>query len=98
MAAFAVSYSPTMLFTSEMLENTSVNADAAGKSQVKSRANHDTRTTSRRTTQSEVTIVPKPKRAKFEPRRREQVANVRKKGACMRCRIKKLPVGADVFF
>ena len=34
-----------------------------------------------------------PKRARFEPKRREQVADIRKKGACMRCRLKKLSVG-----
>ena len=37
-------------------------------------------------------VEPKPKRAKFEPERRMEVANIRKRGACLRCRIMKLPV------
>lgn len=36
---------------------------------------------------------PKPKRKKFEdPNRRAEVAQVRKEGACMRCRLNKIPV------
>ncbi len=34
------------------------------------------------------------KRAKFDERSRQKVANVRKKGACMRCRTLKIPVSA----
>ena len=34
----------------------------------------------------------KRKRAKFDPKGRRKVAAVRKKGACMRCRILKIPV------
>jgi len=32
------------------------------------------------------------KRRRFEPKRREEVANVRKKGACMLCRVRKVTV------
>ena len=35
----------------------------------------------------------KRKRAKFDTEARKKVANVRKTGACLRCRILKLPVG-----
>jgi hypothetical protein len=34
------------------------------------------------------------KRARFNPERRLQVQGVRKRGACMRCRLLKIPVSA----
>ena len=37
-------------------------------------------------------VEPKPKRAKFELERRMEVAHIRKRGACFRCRIMKLAV------
>ena len=37
-------------------------------------------------------VEPKPKRGKFEPERRMEVAHIRKRGACLRCRIMKLAV------
>ena len=39
----------------------------------------------------------KRKRAKFDTEARKKVANVRKTGACLRCRILKLPVGTLIF-
>lgn len=96
MAATDQSCSPATLYTSEELDSTS--PEAAGETRNKPKAGHNARTTNRRTVPSAVTTVPKLERAKFEPKRRQQVANVRKKGACMRCRIKKLPVGAGVCF
>lgn len=80
MANIDESCSPAMLFTSEELDITLPVTDAAAKSRDKRKVGHDVLTTSRRITPSAVTIVPKPKRAKFEPWRRQQVANVRKKG------------------
>ena len=94
-AALDVSCSSVVVISSEKLDNMSVGKVGAGESWNKSKSNHYDRTNIRRTAESAVT-VPRAKRAKFEPRRRQQVANVRKKGACMRCRIKKLPVGAGV--
>jgi hypothetical protein len=38
------------------------------------------------------TATPKSKRAKFEPKRKNEVANVRKVGACFRCRQLKISV------
>ena len=38
------------------------------------------------------------KRARFDQRGREKVALVRKKGACMRCRILKIPVSTCISF
>jgi len=35
-------------------------------------------------------------RAKFNPKRRQEVENVRKRGACLRCRLLKIPVGAII--
>ena len=35
---------------------------------------------------------PKPKRVKFEPERRIEVARIRKRGACLRCRVLKIAV------
>ena len=98
MAATDDLYSPTTSCISRALDNTSADTDAVGKSPNKRKTSHNARTTSPSTAQSAVTIVPKPKRAKFELKRRKQVANVRKKGACMRCRKKKVSVGAGVCF
>ncbi len=98
MAAIGESRSPTILATLEEMGNTTLDADAVGEPQYRSRGNHNTRPPGRPIAESAVAVFPKPKRAKFEPRRRQQVANVRKKGACMRCRIKKLPVGAGAYF
>lgn len=90
MAAIDESCSTVTLYTSKELDNTASDTDAAGISQNKRKADHNVPTTSRCTAPSAPAIIPKPKRAKFDPRRRQEVANVRKKGACMRCRIKKL--------
>ena len=92
------SCSSATLYTSDELDNTSSNTDATEDSRNKRKDSHNTRISSRRTAPSAVTIVPKPKRARFEAKRRQQVANVRKKGACLRCRIKKLPVRPVVWF
>lgn len=98
MASTDASCSPATLSTFEELDNVWSNTAAAGQPQYKRKGSHNALITSRSTAPSAVTVVPKPKRARFEPRRRQQVANVRKKGACMRCRIKKRPVGADACF
>ena len=92
MAATDESCSSTTLYMSKELDKTS--PEAAANSCNKPKAGHNDRAT----VPSAVNTVPKLKRAKFEPKRRQQVANVRKKGACMRCRIKKLPVSAGVCF
>ena len=98
MAATDESRSPAMLYVSKELDNTSSNTLAGATSRNKRKAVNNTRTITSRTVPSVVTIVPKPKRAKFEPKRRQEVANVRKKGACMKCRIKKLRVSEGVCF
>ena len=98
MAATDELCSPTTSCISEELDNTSPDTDAVGKPPNKRKTSHNPRTTSLSTARSAVTIVPKPKRAKFELKRRKQVANVRKQGACMRCRKKKLSVCAGVCF
>ncbi|CAD6577888.1 MAG: hypothetical protein ASARMPRED_008441 [Alectoria sarmentosa] len=90
MAATDESRSPAMLYVSKELDNTSSASLAAATSRNRRKAVDNARRISCRTVPSVTSIVPKPKRAKFEPRRRQEVANVRKKGACMRCRIKKL--------
>ena len=41
-------------------------------------------------------VEPKRKRAKFEPERRIQVAHIRKRGACLRCRLMKIAVSFDL--
>lgn len=79
MAATDESCSPAVLYTSEELGNTSPNTFAAGISQNKLKAGHINRTVSSRTVPSVMARVPKPKRAKLEPKRGEQVANIRKK-------------------
>ena len=92
MAATDESCSPATLYTSMELDETS--PEAAPKPCNKPKAGHN----ARKTVPSAVNTVPKLKRAKFEPKRRQQVANVRKRGACMRCRIKKLIVSESVCF
>lgn len=39
---------------------------------------------------------PKPKRVRFQPERRKEVADVREKGACLRCRYLKIPVSCII--
>ncbi len=98
MAATDESCSPATSCTSEELDNTSPVTDAVGKSPEKRKTGRNARIISHSTARSTVTIDSKHKRAKFEPKRRQQVAHVRKKGACLRSRIKKLSVGAGVCF
>ena len=47
------------------------------------------------TLHTKIDEIPKSKRRKFEPKRRTEVAKVRKCGACMRCKQLKISVGTS---
>ena len=84
------------LYASAPLDATVPGTDAAKTSHHRRDDGPGTRTSGRRVAPSAAKTVPGPQRARFDPRHRQQVADVRKRGACMRCRVKKLPVGAAV--